>query len=107
MRTVAENLRGPSRKRRRQEGQEGREIRSVPVPDSCATTCAMSEYQLSYDEAAYLCDSGQIGVVCKGVVLTHTACWRRLCQLRRNLPYTYAAYCHWRKLGWIPRCGLQ
>jgi len=42
-----------------------------------------------------------------GGVLGGAALWRRCVAAQPSLPRTYAAYSHWRRLGWVPRDGLQ
>ena len=105
----------PNKRRRRQQGQE------ICTVDRQAGVCvpaaaSSGDYQLGYEEALFLVRAGHISLACRphtqpagsgDDALSDDACWRRLCELRRNLPHTYAAYCHWRERGWVPRCGLR
>ena len=39
--------------------------------------------------------------------LSPLECWVRFCAVQPSFPEAYAAYRHWRALGWTPKCGLK
>ena len=89
-------MKSPARKRRR---QQRRRRRQQPVSNS---------WELTLEETIYQHARGAVRVLSAGeTVLGARQLWQACCAEQEGLPATYAAYHHWRRLGWIPRPGLQ
>ena len=66
-------------------------------------------WELSLEETMYQHGRGAVRVWGgdTGGLLDGPALWRACCAAQERLPATYATYAYWRRLGWVPRPGLQ
>lgn len=90
--------------------KEGRELAARIEADERALAEVSERVQLSHCEAFYLA----FVVRCCRVALppdsssspSETLCWRLFCAEDARFPELFAAYTHYRRMGWAPRSGL-
>ncbi len=64
-------------------------------------------WELTLEETVYQHALGGVRVLTGDTELDANQLWAACCSEQEHFPATYAVYRHWRRLGWIPRPGLQ
>jgi tRNA splicing endonuclease len=95
---------GRQRRRRRQQDWEAWEL-TLEETVYQHTRGAVRVIDLDSVDTGDTGDGGD-GRECR-TLLDPSALWRACCVEHAHMPATYAVYTHWRRLGWIPRAGLQ
>ncbi len=68
---------------------------------------AECSWELSLEETVYQHARGAVRVLSSDAELDANQLWQACCAKQGQLPATYAVYHYWRRMGWIPRPGLQ
>ena len=67
-----------------------------------------STLQLTLEEGFYLAfETYSIQIQIDDKVLSSDGAWERFCLSKKNFSYYYAAYRHFRRIGWIPKSGVK